>query len=126
MKQEIKILMATYSAYNVFSDKPWLARAMWVGLALFVLKFMPESAKYFVMVVLTWNIIDALMNVSKNEGDDQCTSIVSILKNALTGKKVPEESLHEKDSMSNSSQQLTEESTPQQDSMSTQQSTDAQ
>jgi hypothetical protein len=126
MKQELKILFATYSAYNAFSDKPWLARALWIGLALVVLKFMPDSAKYFVMVVLTWNIIDALMNVSKNEGDNQCTSIVSILKNALTGKKVPEESLTEKDLMSNSSQQPTEESTPHPDLMSTPPSTDAQ
>lgn len=126
MKQELKILFATYSAYNAFSDKPWIARALWIGLALIVLKFMPDSAKYFVMVVLTWNVIDALMNVSKNEGDDQCTSIVSILKNALTGKKVPEESLVEKDLTSSSSQPQMEELTPPPDLTSTLQSTDAQ
>jgi len=120
MRQELNILFITYSAYTVLQDSPWITRAMWVGLSILILKFTPEYSRQLIMAILTWNVIDAFMNISKNEGDNKCTSIVSILKNALTGEKVLEQNLKEKESMSSFSQPPMDELIPPRDSTSTQ------
>lgn len=120
MRQELNILVITYSAYTVLQDSPWITRGLWIGISILILKFMPEYSRQLIMAILTWNVIDAFMNISKNEGDNKCTSIVSILKNALTGDKVSEQNLKEKELMLSSSQPLTEELIPPQDSTSTQ------
>lgn len=126
MRQELNILFITYSAYTILHDSPWITRAMWVGLSILILKFTPEYSRQLIMAILTWNVIDAFMNISKNEGDNKCTSIVSILKNALTGEKVLEQNLKEKESMSSFSQPQMDELIPPQDLTSTQPSMDVQ
>jgi hypothetical protein len=69
---------------------------------------------------------DAFVIGSNYDDEYKCMHTASISKSEMTDDEVPEQSLNEKDSPSNSSQPQMEESTPQKVSMSNPQSTDVQ
>jgi len=126
MKLELSILGITYIAYVALQDVHLVRRILWILFPIVVLRFEPDKTRALILALITWNILDAFAFFSKNDDMYKCTHTASISKNETTEDNVLWPSLPEKVSMSSSFPQLTVESTPPKDSMSTPQNMDAQ
>jgi hypothetical protein len=137
MKLELGSVLTTYAFYLAFEQghykASWRVHLFAIVAPILVLKFAKDldvKARMFIMTILAWHIIDVLTHAiddgfKNNLESQECTYIASISNADLTEKKSLAVSLIEKGSTLNSSQPLTEESKPLQESISALLSTDA-
>ena len=125
MLKELALSLVTYLAYILFRDLHLLVNIGYTLLAFGILRFFPDKCRDLIQVTLLWHIY-AFVIGPKYDEEYKCTHTASVSKSEMTDDEVLEQSLNEKDSLSNSSQPQMEESTPQKVSMSNPPSTDAQ
>jgi hypothetical protein len=131
--------LVTWGIYAFFDQgggaykASWWVHAVCMIWSILILKFTPDldyRVRIFVVMILAWHVVDLLTNAIddglKNDADYKaCTSTASILSDVQIDERKSRPSSPVKDSMSNSSEQPTEESTPPRTSTSPRQSTDA-
>ena len=133
---EAIVTAATFAFYMAFRESSLAVHTFGILGPILILKCVKDldlRVKLFALAILAWNVIDLLMNriaswsTIKNDPKSQtCTYTVSVLKEDETDEKLYRPSSPARDSMeSNSSQQLTDESTPPTDSTLPHQNTDA-
>lgn len=114
---------ATWGVYSLFDQREsyrasWWVHALCIIFPILILKFthdIPRAVRLFVVVILSWHVVDVLTNAIddglKNDCENQaCTFTASISSTEPTDEPEPRPSSPVKDStMSNSSEPPTED-----------------
>jgi hypothetical protein len=130
MIEDLSVIAVTYFANILMRDLTFIRRILYIIVAFAVLKFFPGKMKLLLQATLVWNVFelaDAFLNLTNYDDEDyKCTYTASISKSEKTADELWETSSLEGGSMSSSSQQPMDASTPLEGSTSAPQSTDVQ
>jgi len=137
MNHELLAVLATFAFYMKFEqgqyEASWRVHLFATLVPILILKFIPEidfRVRLFILVILTWHIIDvlnyAIDDGYKNDLDYKCIHTALISNIDQTDETKLNSSLTGKESMLNFSEQQTDAKSPQQASTLVNQSTDVQ
>ncbi len=109
------VLLEQHKAYRA----SWWVHAICIIFSILILKFIPDMdirIRIFIVVILSWHVVDVLTNAIddglKNDEQSKCTFTASISSDAEIAENVPRPSSPEKVSTSSSSERPMDESKP--------------